>query len=535
MGDLRSKFLAHRGAVIVAAALVLPFSSAAASVNAPPSSAQASGQLSGPLATASSGSRALQTAPLAGTGEAAKIDPLAARAANGRRPVVEGTVRQRVQQVSAMTSYDVPAAALSAYRHAADILAAREPGCHLSWTMLAAIGTVESDNGQFGGAVVLADGETSPRILGPVLDGKGGVGAIRDTDNGRLDGDPVWDRAVGPMQFIPGTWALYGADGNGDGVRDPDNMYDAALAAADYLCAGGGDLSLPIQARAAILRYNHSAAYATLVMRLMHAYATGAAIVVGDGSSNTGSHPGRRTTGKRPGSRPPAHRGGGSTGGTDGSGGNGTGGGSGGNGTGGGSGGNGTGGGSGGGSGGKGGNGGGGPHHPTSPVHKVATLIGHNPAAPPQGPIQSTPSHSATDKAPATKAQKSAQPAPQVVVTGTLTVTRHRDWSVGDLALDFGDGADLGLRQADYDADGHLRSVQRELESLEGLTVQVLQSPNQARTDAKSPSSPPVPPAIGTPAKGKQDDSADVTIWLGADGVITSINGLPYQVTPSAS
>ena len=45
------------------------------------------------------------------------------------------------------------------------------------------------------------------------------------------------------MQFIPSTWMIYGADGNGDGIKDPFNIFDAALAAANYLCDAGGDLS----------------------------------------------------------------------------------------------------------------------------------------------------------------------------------------------------------------------------------------------------------------------------------------------------
>ena len=76
-----------------------------------------------------------------------------------------------------------------------------------------------------------ADGEVRPAILGPVLDGSDGNAAITDTDRGRYDGDTRWDRAVGPMQFIPSTWASWGRDGNGDGTLDPENIFDAALAA----------------------------------------------------------------------------------------------------------------------------------------------------------------------------------------------------------------------------------------------------------------------------------------------------------------
>lgn len=46
------------------------------------------------------------------------------------------------------------------------------------------------------------------------------------------------------MQFIPSTWSNggpdgtgWGADGNGDGKKDPHNVFDAALAAGGYLCA----------------------------------------------------------------------------------------------------------------------------------------------------------------------------------------------------------------------------------------------------------------------------------------------------------
>ena len=101
------------------------------------------------------------------------------------------------------------------------------------------------------------------------------LSAIRDTDGGRYDGDSVWDRAAGPMQFIPGTWRLWGADGNGDGVRDPQNVEDAALAAANYLCAGGRDLSRPADLTAAVLSYNHSQRYLSTVLGIVQAVDSG--------------------------------------------------------------------------------------------------------------------------------------------------------------------------------------------------------------------------------------------------------------------
>jgi Transglycosylase SLT domain len=163
---------------------------------------------------------------------------------------------------------------LRAYVAAAQVMAARDPQCKIPWSLLAGIGRVETNHGRFGGAVITASGRVSPPIYGPLLNGNG-FPLIRDTDGGRLDGNAQFDRAVGPMQFIPGTWAMYGADGNGDGVADPQNVDDAALAAARYLCAGGGDLSTQTGRWNAVYRYNHSASYVSLVLGLADSYATG--------------------------------------------------------------------------------------------------------------------------------------------------------------------------------------------------------------------------------------------------------------------
>jgi hypothetical protein len=104
----------------------------------------------------------------------------------------------------------------------------------------------------------------------------GAFAAIRDTDGGTLDGDPVWDRAVGPMQFIPGTWARWQADGNVDGRLDPQNAYDASLAAARYLCAADRDLGTPAGLDAAVLSYNNSRSYLSLVRSWLSVYRQGA-------------------------------------------------------------------------------------------------------------------------------------------------------------------------------------------------------------------------------------------------------------------
>jgi membrane-bound lytic murein transglycosylase B len=167
---------------------------------------------------------------------------------------------------------DIPEVALAAYGAAELRLATENPGCHLSWVALAGIGSVESNHGRFGGAVLRADGTSWPPIIGVALDGAG-VGHVRDSDAGALDGDPTYDRAVGPMQFLPGTWKRWAADGDGDGVANPFSLPDAALAAGRYLCAVGGDLRQAGPWRAALWYYNRSDAYAANVTGRSHAYA----------------------------------------------------------------------------------------------------------------------------------------------------------------------------------------------------------------------------------------------------------------------
>jgi hypothetical protein len=176
---------------------------------------------------------------------------------------------------SGLGSYDIPLAALTAYKRAASILADVAPSCGVPWTLLAGIGRVESNHGRYGGATLGTDGVSDPLIIGVALDGAGPVAEIHDTDGGLYDQDLVWDRAVGPMQFLPSTWAAAGVDADGDGVQSPNDIDDATLAAAVYLCAGGADLTDPTHMREALLRYNNSSAYAALVMGYEASYRTG--------------------------------------------------------------------------------------------------------------------------------------------------------------------------------------------------------------------------------------------------------------------
>jgi cell division septation protein DedD len=167
-----------------------------------------------------------------------------------------------VATLDAALASDARSVLVRAYGAAA---AAAPQACHLSVTLLAAIGQVES--GSIGGRVLYGH-RVVPPIYGPMLTG-GPFATIHDTDGGRLDGSAVWDRAVGPMQFIPGTWAHYGRDGDGDSIADPQNVFDAAFSAAGYLCLGPRDLSRPADLSGAILSYNASASYLATVLRWM--------------------------------------------------------------------------------------------------------------------------------------------------------------------------------------------------------------------------------------------------------------------------
>lgn len=170
------------------------------------------------------------------------------------------------------TATGVPDTALRAYGYATLRLANDKPGCHLAWTTLAAIGKVESDHGRANGATLQPDGSALPPIIGSTLNGANGLKSIPDTDHGRYDGDPVWDHAVGPMQFIPGTWTQYQVDGDNDGAADPNDINDAALAAANYLCAGGRDLATSGGWWNAVLSYNAIQQYAQSVFDAANAY-----------------------------------------------------------------------------------------------------------------------------------------------------------------------------------------------------------------------------------------------------------------------
>lgn len=169
----------------------------------------------------------------------------------------------------------IPSTALAAYRNAEQQMAVAAPECGISWNLLAGIGRIES--GHANGGATDARGNVLQPIYGPALDGTLPGNEVIVASN--APGHVVYARALGPMQFLPGTWSRYAADGDGDGRADPQNVYDATLAAARYLCSGGMNLREQGQVLTAILRYNNSMAYAENVMGWAAAYATGVAPV----------------------------------------------------------------------------------------------------------------------------------------------------------------------------------------------------------------------------------------------------------------
>ncbi|UPW13076.1 lytic murein transglycosylase [Gordonia amicalis] len=186
------------------------------------------------------------------------------------RPVPKPAPAPVIRPAS-VTSGAVPATNYDAYKRAATTIADTSPRCGIDWKVIAGIGKVESHHADQGN--VNPDGVLRSAIFGPVLNGTlAGNEVISDTDGGELDRDAAYDRAVGPMQFLPSTWKAYAADGNGDGKSDPQNIFDAALTTARYLCDDHLDLRNPASLTTAILRYNNSMEYVNNVLGFARSY-----------------------------------------------------------------------------------------------------------------------------------------------------------------------------------------------------------------------------------------------------------------------
>jgi hypothetical protein len=242
---------AGRYLVPLASPAVRPSPSAAASA---PDAGQANGGVNGVL------DPTLGPAPTGGTGGTGGVAPAAPQAA----------LAAWAQRMSPAVGISVTA--MQAYGYATLRTATDHPGCHLAWTTLAGIGKAESDHGREGGSILQPDGRVLPPIIGAALNGQDGRKLIADSDGGTLDGDNVYDRAVGPMQFLPSTWQQYQVDADQDGVSDPNDLNDATLAAATYLCSGGKDLGTNGGWWAAVLSYNTVQAYAQKVFDAANDY-----------------------------------------------------------------------------------------------------------------------------------------------------------------------------------------------------------------------------------------------------------------------
>ncbi|CAN5395111.1 hypothetical protein BH11ACT5_BH11ACT5_22020 [soil metagenome] len=216
---------------------------------------------------------ALQPRPLVGavapqlsSAAQAGPPPLAATPGLGYTGLVDPDWAQRTAEATG-----IPLLAVLAYAGGAIRAAEVYPDCGIGWNTLAGIGFVESDHGSFGGSSIGPDYRVSPPIYGVVLDG-GDTENIPDSDGGSVDGISDYDRAVGPMQLIPQTWASWPSDGNGDGIGDPQNIADAAIAAANHMCRASGGMSTPDGWRAGIAAYNSGDDYLQKVVTAAQQY-----------------------------------------------------------------------------------------------------------------------------------------------------------------------------------------------------------------------------------------------------------------------
>jgi hypothetical protein len=187
------------------------------------------------------------------------------------------------------TAAGIPPVVFAAYLAAETSAHTISSDCVVDWPVVAGIWKIESGHATYGGSTVDPTGQVTPPIYGDVLDGSTyGTAVIRDTDGGALDGNRVWDRAVGPAQFLPASWRAHGQDGNGDGTADPQNVYDAALATVAYLCQRtSGNYQDPEHLARAVAGYNRSAEYVEKVIGWINHYRafaiTGGGVVTADG------------------------------------------------------------------------------------------------------------------------------------------------------------------------------------------------------------------------------------------------------------
>jgi membrane-bound lytic murein transglycosylase B len=213
--------------------------------------------------------KAREALELAATGRPAALDD---ELASATAVAEERVVYEEARVLAQVEGVEFPLVALDAYYRAATTVAEERPTCGVEWWGLAGISRVEGRHGTYGGTLLMPNGDTNKRIIGIQLNGSNSTAVVGDTDDGTLDGDASYDRAVGPMQFIPQTWRRFGADGNDDGTTSPFNLYDSTLAAATYLCTASRGLDADPGLRAAYFSYNHSVLYVDSVLGYARLY-----------------------------------------------------------------------------------------------------------------------------------------------------------------------------------------------------------------------------------------------------------------------
>jgi hypothetical protein len=170
---------------------------------------------------------------------------------------------------------DVPERALAAYQRAAAVMAPADPECHLTPELLAAVGRVESDHGRYAAWRLGPRARMFPALVGSPMSARAQATAspLADTDGGVFDHDAAADHPLGPLQILPGAWRQVAVDGDGDGLRSPDDLDDAALGLAIELCDGDLDLATPSGQAEALARLNARRGYQRSVEAFRSAYA----------------------------------------------------------------------------------------------------------------------------------------------------------------------------------------------------------------------------------------------------------------------
>ncbi|WP_301847025.1 hypothetical protein [Rhodococcus pyridinivorans] len=225
--------------VIVAAGLAATASSATVvaettSTEAEPSAAPAVGVLPGEVREAQ---------PLRSPSDPlAQLPPEALAAAGGAAALGDGPLA-------------IPELVFYAYRAAEMQLAIDSPECGLTWNLLAAVGRLSSGHADGGRTDILGT------LTTPVVTPEG---------------------LLGPMRLAPAVWEQYSADGNADGTADPQNIFDATLAAGARMCAEGGNLREPDGEARAVAAVDPSPDYLANVRTWSGAYAKAAEVAPAD-------------------------------------------------------------------------------------------------------------------------------------------------------------------------------------------------------------------------------------------------------------